>query len=246
MAAGQTSLTIGLSPRYVILPSYLSVLSPKANFLIRNFISYNQHGFLPGRSTTTNLVVFSKHCLEAFERRCQVDAVYTDFSKAFDKVCHAALLAKLFRLGVHSSMLSWLESYLADRPCHVPIGDATSSPFIASSGLPQGSSLGPLLFIIFINDISSCFLYSDFLLYADDLKVFKAISCIRDSYLLQDDLRRVSSWCALNLLPLNLAKCHFIRYSKRALDLCTSYAIGNHDLQLKEEVVDLGVLLTQI
>ncbi|XP_044573952.1 uncharacterized protein LOC123258140 [Drosophila ananassae] len=87
--------------------------------------------------------------------------------------------------------------------------------------LAAREALGPLLFIIFINDISFCFLYSNFLLYADNLKVYKAISCIRDSYLLQDDLRRVSS-------------------CKRALDLCTSYAIGNHNLQLKE-VVDLGV-----
>ncbi|KPU75509.1 uncharacterized protein Dana_GF27165 [Drosophila ananassae] len=80
------------------------IVTKKLTFLIRNFISHNQHGFLPGRSTTTNLVVFSKHCLEAFERRCQVDAIYTDFSKAFDKIEITLLIFS--RIGVSTLVIS--------------------------------------------------------------------------------------------------------------------------------------------
>jgi len=99
------------------------------------------------------LAIFTNHCIHAFEDHSQMDTIYTDFAKAFDKVCHSALKVKLAKLGFHSSFLNWIASYLDNRRYHVDMGGALSHPYKATSRLPQGSSLGPLLFIIFINDV---------------------------------------------------------------------------------------------
>jgi len=147
-----------------------------------------------------------------------MDTIYTDFAKAFDKVCYSAPKAKLSKLCFHSSFLNWIASYLDNRRYHVAVGGALSHPYKATSWLPQGCSLGRLLFIIFINDICACIHFSSFLLYADDLKNYSTVSNVNDSILLQSDLDSIASWCSKNSLPLNLNKCHIVRVGAGWLD----------------------------
>jgi len=113
----------------------------------------------------TNLAIFTNHCVHALEDHSQIDTIYTDFAKAFDKVCHSALKAKLSKFGFHSSFPNWKSSYLDNRRYHVEVGGTLSHPYKATSELPQGSSTGPLLFIFFINDFCACIVFSNFLLY---------------------------------------------------------------------------------
>jgi len=185
------------------------IVAHKLSFLVKAYISTSQNGFVAGRSTTTNLVVFSNYCIHAFDMRSQVDAIYTDFAKAFDKVSHSALLAKLARLGIHSALLNWIKSYLHHRFYRVNINGKFSDFYLATSGLPQGSAMGPLLFIIFINDVRFC-LSSECLLYADDLNIFKSIKLATDVQLVQHDLDSLSSWCSRYSLHLNISKCFYV------------------------------------
>jgi len=191
---------------------------------------------------TTNLAVFTNHCINAFEDHLQMDTTYTNFAKAFDKVCHSALKAKLSKPGFHSSFLNWIASYLDNQRYHVEVGGALSHPYKATSGLPQSSSRGPLLFIIFINDICACTHFSSFLHYAIDLKIYWTVSNVNDSILLQSDLDSIGSWCTKNSLPLNLNKCHIVRYAKRSVTIPSTYHSNNHPLPVLNEIVDLGVL----
>jgi len=125
---------------------------------------------------------------------------------------------------------------------HVEVGGALSHPYKATSGLSQGSSLGPLLFVIFINDICDCIHFSSFLLYVDDLKIYRTVSTVSDSILLQSDLDSIGSWCSNNFLALNLNKCHIVRYAKRSVIIPPTYHINNNPLSVLNEIVDLGVL----
>ena len=118
----------------------------------------------------------------------QVDSVYTDFSKAFDKINHNILIAKLAEIGVHGDFLKWFTSYVYNRSQIVTINGYKSSPYVVTSGVPQGSHLGPLLFLIYINDIHSCFKFCQFLIYADDLKIYSQINNIANCTSFQEDL----------------------------------------------------------
>ena len=131
-----------------------------------------------------------------------MDVVYTDFSKAFDRVSHIILYDKLQSMGLHSNFLMWIKSYLSDRICKVIVEGFESQSYIQTSGVPQGSILGPLLFNLFINDVSHCFSKARYLLYADDLKIFYQIFSVIDMYHLQSDLNNLHDWCLLNKLHL--------------------------------------------
>lgn len=218
------------------------IIMSKFSFYVKQLICPNQHGFVKSRSTVTNLSLFVNFCYNSFSNKSQVHTIYTDFSKAFDRVSHSILLQKLFKLGFHSSLLQWIRSYISDRRCFVEINGHRSLGFIATSGVPQGSILGPLLFTLFINDIVHCFINSECLLYADDLKIFRTVSNLQDALLLQADIDRLSSWCDSNCLSLNVSKCFCMSYSKCKTKFMFNYNIDNCPLQYVDYISDLGVI----
>lgn len=174
--------------------------------MLSSSVSIDQHGFISGKTTATNHLVFQKYIVDAFASSSQVDFIYTHFSKAFDKVNHTLLLSKLHTIGICGSVLSWISSYvLSNRTQIVKYKNFISNPFNVPSGVPQRSHLGPLLFLLFINDIN--FSNSRKLLFADDLKLFRIFNSSYDLSLLQIDLNILSNWCTVNKLPLNVEKC---------------------------------------
>lgn len=231
--------------------SILSTLSKLFERLVYNeiyptlhkAILQEQHGFVQQRSTYTNLLIFVGYVFENMDSRLQTDAVYTDFQKAFDKVDHELLLRKIAFNGIRGNLLRWFSSYITNRTQKVAINGFQSELISVTSGVPQGSILGPLLFTLFINDISVCFKHSNFLLYADDLKVYKTIKSIDDCLMLQSDLDRLSSYCTLNKLSLSLAKCNSITFTKNKKQHTYSYHLLNTQLKRVYLLRDLGVVL---
>ena len=138
------------------------------------------------------------------------DVIYLDFKKAFDTVSHPELLYKLRKAGVCGDLWFWFQDYLSGRVQHVSINNSISHSFPVTSGVPQGSILGPLLFLIFINDLPSEALHSKLLLFADDAKCFSAITSSVDCHLLQSDLDRLSKWSSNWRLFFNESKCSLL------------------------------------
>lgn len=220
-----------------------SIVYPIISNHFKQFLSTHQHGFVKARSTCSNLVSFAESVVDTIDRGSQIDVIYTDFSKAFDRVSHNVLLKKLSVYGFGGTMFQWICSYLKDRSFYVVVNGYKSNTFSIASGVPQGSHLGPLLFNIFINDISECFCCSIPYLYADDLKFSRVIESPADVCLLQSDVDRLQEWCSDNLMNLNIKKCLHIKFSRNLNIIPSSYKI---DEQLLEEVNcirDLGVLL---
>ena len=220
-----------------------AIIKSKILIKIKNLISPYQHGFMPGRSSSTNLVLFTNIVINAIEARYQVDTVFTDFSKAFDRVNLLILINKLSLLGFHSSMLSWIKSYLLIRWHFVRAGDCTSARFPAHSGVPQGSHLGPLLFLLMINDFPSLLSHSHVLLYADDLKLFHIIKSPCDCASLQEDIDILTDWCSSNGFGINIPKCSVMSFYRSKLPLVHNYSIGSHSLDRSLSFKDLGIML---
>lgn len=209
---------------------------------VRHWISPHQHGFMPGRSTTTNLLALQSQVLDALRDGLQVDAVYLDFAKAFDRVGHELLVAKLETAGVSGNMLAWFGSYLINRPLQVKFLGSLSREFVPTSGVPQGSLLGPQLFNIFINDLVSL-LGDHCLLFADDLKIGQVIRNSTDCHHLQAKLDAVSGWCVRNGMELNVGKCSIISFSRKKNPVQCTYLLNGAKLARVEEVRDLGIIV---
>lgn len=209
-------------------------------YVEKYFVS-QQHGFIANKSISTNLFIFGNYVYETLENKSQLDTVYTDFRKAFDKVDHDVLLLKLNRFGLSGNLLKTMKSYLENRYSKVKYNGNTSGKFEANSGVPQGSNLGPLLFLIFINDLPSVLKSSECLLFADDLKIFKEIHTVRDCIKLQEDINRVYEWSLTNKLHFNVKKCLTLTIARIKNPVLFEYMIGDEILTRCDKVKDLGI-----
>lgn len=209
---------------------------------VRPLISDAQHGFVKKRSTVSNLMCFTDVLFYNVERRRQVDAIYFDFAKAFDKVPHELAISKLKHMGLPDWVTEWLRSYLTGRKAFVKIGHARSRTYNMPSGVPQGSVLGPLIFVLFINDLASRLKYGK-LMYADDLKIYKVISSELDCCALQSDANEIVLWCAENGMKLNAGKCKAITFTRSHSHVSYDYMIGTSNIERVDSIRDLGVII---
>ena len=224
------------------------------DFLERNVIIWaNQHGFRKGRSCLTQLLHHVDDILNNFTLNQDTDSIYLDFAKAFDKVDHNLLLKKLQRYGFQGRLLNWIEAFLTGRQQRVVVNGKLSFLAWVLSGVPQGTVLGPILFLIFINDMNSCILHSILRSFADDTRIMRAIKTTEDSALLQEDLNRVIKWASDNNMLLHQDKFEVLNHStgKNALlkqlpftSELYCYQTTEGTLYPQDSVKDLGVLIT--
>ena len=233
----------GISQLMVIPKLFEAIVKIKIYECVKNGLTPYQHGFVAGRSTTTNLVLYTNKIINSIESGSQIDSVYTDFSKAFDRVVISLLIHKLSALGFHSSLLRWLSSFLTNRWQVVKILHCSSPSFKALSGVPQGSHLGPLLFILMMNDLPLCFETSSILMYADDVKLFANINSYSDALKLQSDINLFSAWCSRNGFALNLSKCSVMSFYRCKKPYVFQYMLNSSVLPSVLLVKDLGIFL---
>lgn len=138
-------------------------------------------------------------------------------------------------------LINLFSNYLTNRYQFVKYNNSFSERYKTPTGVPQGSNLGPLLFLLFINDIETAIEHSDFLLYADDLKIYKKMHSISDSLDLQEDLNSIWKWACYNQLPFSVKKCHTISFSRSLTPAKYSYHLGGYFLERFSSTKDLGV-----
>ena len=206
-----------------------------------NIICTTQHGFRQGRSCLTNLLTFMEKVLEWSDEQEAVDVVYLDFRKAFDRVSHRLLLHKLEAYGVEGEVLRWIGAWLCGRTQRVVINGVASEWVEVTSGVPQGSVLGPVLFTVFINDLDEG-IVSRLLKFADDTKAFGRVRNSEEAKILQDDLDRLVDWAEKWGMEFNTRKCKVMHIGRN--NLLVDYSMRGEVLEVIEEEKDLGVLVS--
>nr|VZI50499.1 unnamed protein product [Spirometra erinaceieuropaei] len=202
-----------------------------------------QHGFRRGRSCLTNLLYRLEQWTHAIDEGNVVHVAYIDFKKAFDSVPHQRLLHKLSRIGVRGKLLKWIENFLVGRSQTARLGGQHSAEVTVTSGVPQGSVLGPILFLIYIDDCIHG-LDCKIAMFADDIKLWTVIRNEDDEANLQANLDRLEKWSGHWLLPFNVTKCNILRIGRTSSAHRQTYYLNHTPLPLVEVQKDLGVWIT--
>ena len=205
-----------------------------------NLITTSQHGFVGGRSCSTNLLAALDSWTEILDSGGGVDTAYLDFAKAFDTVPHERLLHKLRGLGVVGKPLKWIRDFLSERTQKVVIEGEESGWKDVVSGIPQGSVLGPLLFVCFVNDLPDA-VTSKVYLFADDTKLIAKVP--QDKAVLQQDLELLQNWSNKWQLKFNATKCKIMHMGKQSepADYTMSSEGNTVTLEVTRLEKDLGV-----
>ena len=211
-------------------------------FLVKHkLLNSSQHGFLKARSCLTNMLCFLEEITKWIDVGSPVDIIYLDFQKALDKVPHQRLLLKLKAHGIGDSITDWIEQWLTDRRQRVVVDGEVSNWKSVLSGVPQGSVLGPILFLIYINDLDDS-ITSNVLKFADDTKLFRKVNTDGDKQHLQNDLDRLVKWSEKWQMLLNFGKCKCLHTGHRNLNV--NYKMGDTVLGTTVKEKDLGVTIS--
>lgn len=211
-----------------------------------NILTPKQHGFRPGFSCETQLVSAIHDWAQALDNSTETDVVIFDFSKAFDVVPHQRLLCKLNHLGIDRQLIKWISAFLTNRKQRVLINGTASTWEPVLSGVPQGTVLGPLLFLIYINDITSN-IQSDIRLFADDCVLYRQINNSTDREILQKDINTLFSWSQTWKMQFNANKCFVLPITRKRRNPNNShyiYKLGETPLQYTNSYQYLGITIT--
>jgi hypothetical protein len=209
-------------------------------------LSDSQHGFRKGRSCLTQLLDHYDRVLKALEDGGNCDAVYLDFAKAFDKVDIAILMRRLKEKNITGTIARWIHAWLTGRTQHVIANGDISSPSQVTSGVPQGSVLGPLLFLVMIDSITACGTSSWISIFADDSRLANVVKSTADAEAIQEDLEKIYSWQKTSNTEFNADKFEVLQYGLMH-DLKTTYNYLTSDaaniIEAKDATKDLGVIM---
>ena len=222
----------------------------------KSLLLSKQHGFRKGKSCLTQLLKHYENVLLNLLDNNETDAIFLDYAKAFDKVDYDILFQKIKNIGISGKLFNWIKDFLSNRKQVVVVDEILS--YIASvvSGVPQGTVLGPLLFLIFLNDIEKCIKSSELSCFADDTRICKSISLTSDCHLLQDDLLNIATWSSDNNMVLHEDKFVYlnfnVRHFKFSLQYLPFYAENfryststDMILERSETVKDLGITFSE-
>ncbi|KAI8484062.1 hypothetical protein Bbelb_381800 [Branchiostoma belcheri] len=226
----------------VIVKLFESVLRDALveHMMLNDLFCDQQHGFVPGRSCTTQLITTMDQWTRAVEEGEPLDAIYLDLRKAFDSVPHARLMYKLSQYGISGKLHAWIQAFLTDRRQRVCIDGDMSDWVKVTSGIPQGSVLGPFLFVVFINDMPSA-ISSTCYLFADDAKVFRRVNSPDEVATLQADINNLAVWSKDWQLSFNIEKCKCMHIGYG--NPCQEYEMQGRTLEDTSEERDLGVIV---
>ena len=205
-----------------------------------------QHGFRANRSCLSQLMDHYQHILNIMEDGAKADIIYLDFAKAFNKVDHGILMRKMAKMGIAGEILCWIKAFLEGRQQVVRVKDSISCSANVTSGVPQGTALGPLLFLIFVADVDSQLVYARASSFADDTRVVLGISCNEDRIKMQRDLEAIYHWCEQNNMMFNSGKFLHLQYGASREDESTYgyLSSANELIDRTQSVKDLGVKMS--
>ena len=210
-----------------------------------NLLNANQFAYLKGRSTVAQLLTTIHDWAGSRNCNTPTDVIFLDLAKAFDSVPHERLLLKLYKNGIDGCLLDWIRHYLTGRKQRVLIRGTCSEWSPVTSGTPQGTVLGPILFLLYINDITDC-ITSKVKIYADDTKIYRVITDpTADIPALQSDLNNLTHWANTWQLRFNTDKCEGMRVTHSRDKSSTSYTLGTTQLKDVTNFKDLGVTVTR-
>jgi len=211
-----------------------------AYLLEKKLITKQQHGFLAKHSTCSQLLECVNDWTIELNVRHSVDVAYIDFQKAFDSVVGSKLCHKLSNYGISGRLLGWLSAFLSDRVQAVKVNNKVSDYVSVKSGVPQGSILGPVLFLLYVNDLVDLFgpgLKAK--LFADDVKIYAVINDVNDTIAFQTGLDALNAWSIAWQLPISLNKCSVLHLGRN--NIGHSYQLNCVQLPDVLEVIDLGI-----
>lgn len=203
-----------------------------------------QHGFRHGLSCTTQLVTTIHDIMTLVEKNDTVHTAVLDFAKAFDKVSHQLLMKKLLKTGISLDIVKWIQNFLTDRFQRVVMEGVESRLLSVTSGVPQGSVLGPTLFLVYINDIGEMLKFCKIRLFADDALLYASVNNQLNADCFQKDLDILERWCEDWKMVFNVGKCQIVKFGDQGQNTYGQYTLSGRPIATARQFTYLGVQIT--